>query len=230
MLFFLHYDDNTHTHYIHNLLSSLEQHGPEFKIITFHKSKIGDSFLDKYHDIFQHKRLGGYALWKPYIINETLKKINYGDCIFYLDSKYYFTEPFQELYSDVLGFEETNTDILVWKNKPNESNNYMKNYCKMDVIKKYDMEEKVFVENAEDCWSGAIMIRKTPNTESIMKEWLHMCCNYHDITDEPSIIPNQSEYDEHRHDQALLSIVLHKHNIPLRFFENKYLQNIRYPW
>jgi hypothetical protein len=169
---------------------------------------------------------------KVYPVLVTLKKINNGDCIFYLDSKYYFTEPFKELYKDVLGLEkkDTDTDILVWKNKPNESNNYMKNYCKMDVIKKYDMEEKVFVENAEDCWSGAIMIRKTPNAESIMKEWLYMCCNYHDITDEPSIIPNQPEYDEHRHDQALLSIVLHKHNIPLRFFENKYLQNMRYPW
>ena len=42
---------------------------------------------------------------KPYIINETLKKIKEGDLIFYCDSKYYFTEEFSQLYDPRRGME-----------------------------------------------------------------------------------------------------------------------------
>jgi hypothetical protein len=63
-----------------------------------------------------------------------------------------------------------------------------------------------------------------------MKEWLELCCNYHNITDSPSILQNSPEYCEHRHDQSLLSIVLYKHGVPFEYFECKYLQNGRYPF
>jgi hypothetical protein len=123
-----------------------------------------------------------------------------------------------------------NNDILAWKNKPNEQVWYMKNWCKMDVIYKYNMFDKVFSENAEDCWAGALVIKKTENTIKYIQEWLDMCCIYEDITDSPSKIRNIGLFKEHRHDQSLLSIILYKYNIETQFFEKKYLQNVRSPF
>ena len=57
-----------------------------------------------------------------------------------------------------------------------------------------------------------------------------MCCNYQDITDSNSIIPNSHHFIEHRHDQSLLSILAIKNNVDLQFFEKKYLQNVRIPF
>ena len=115
-------------------------------------------------------------------------------------------------------------------NKPNEPTFYMKNWYKMDVIHKYNMYDKVFNKNAEDCWGGALIIKKTENTMNYMQEWLDMCCIYENITDSPSLIKNHKAFNEHRHDQSLLSIVLHKYNIKMQFFEKKYLQNSRVPF
>jgi hypothetical protein len=56
-----------------------------------------------------------------------------------------------------------------------------------------------------------------------------MCCNYDDITDSPSKAENSSMFTEHRHDQSMLSIVLHKYNIQAQFLETKYLQDLRNP-
>ena len=106
----------------------------------------------------------------------------------------------------------------------------MKNWCKMHVIDKYNMFDKVFNENAEDCWAGALILKKTENTMKYIQEWLDMCCIYEDITDVKSIIKNDKLFIEHRHDQSLLSIILHKYNIQLHFFEKKYLQNVRDPF
>ena len=57
-----------------------------------------------------------------------------------------------------------------------------------------------------------------------------MCCIYEDITDSESKIENSNLFREHRHDQSLLSIIIHKYNIQMQFFEKKYLQNVRSPF
>jgi hypothetical protein len=226
MLYFLVYNDNTHIHYLTPLLQSVKEYGKEFEIIVFNKTDIDPDFVEKYKSILSNQRGGGYWLWKPYIINETLKKMNEEDIVFYLDLKYYFIEDFTDLYSNYM----KNHDILAWKNKPNEPVWYMKNWCKMHVIYKYNMMDKVFNENAEDAWGGALIVKKTVNTVKYMKEWLDMCCIYEDITDTPSKIENSSMFSDHRHDQSLLSIVLHKYNIQMQVFEKKYLQNVRVPF
>jgi hypothetical protein len=138
MFYFLVYNDNNHDHYLKNLLDSVKKHGKEFEIVIFNKSDIEKDFLENNKEILSLQKGGGYWLWKPYIINETLKKINDNDILFYLDSKYYFLEDFKNLYDDYI----FNNDLLVWKNKPNEPSYFMKNWCKMDVIKniKYMMK------------------------------------------------------------------------------------------
>jgi len=221
MFYFLVYDDDTHTDHLHILLESVKKYDTEFEIVVYKKTEMDKECVLKHESILSLKRGGGYWLWKPYIIHQMLQKIKEGDVVFYLDSKYYFTETFTDLYSGL-------KDILVWKNKPNETKNYMKHYCKMNVILKYNMYEKVFIQNAEDCWAGAIVIKKTDNTVNIVKEWLDMCCVYEDITDQ--IDTEDTLFRDHRHDQSLLSIVLHKYDIQTIFFETKYLQNTRIPY
>jgi len=226
MLYFLVYNDNTHNIYLEKLLNSVKAYGNGCKIIVYNKNNIDKEFYLKNKEILDLPRGGGYWLWKPYIINETLKRINDNDIIFYLDSKYYFTQDFTNLYKKYM----ENNDILLWKNKPNEPIFLMKNWCKMDVIIKYNMFNKVFIDIVEDCWAGALVIKKNENSTKYIKEWLDMGCVYEDITDFPSKIPNDKFFREHRHDQSLLSIIAHKYNINLLFFEKKYLQNIRQPY
>jgi len=221
MKYFLVYNDYTHTKYLDKLLKSVRQYS-DFEIIIFNKDDIDKDFISNNQLILNQRRGGGYWLWKPYIISETLKKLNDNDIIFYLDSKYYFTEEFTDLYKDIY-----DTDILVWSNKPNECCWFMKNWCKMDVIKKYNMYNKVFTENVIDVWAGCICIRKTENSIKYINKWLSMCCIPEDITDSPSIEMNHTEFREHRHDQSLLSIIVHKYNIRILYFEKKYLQNVR---
>ena len=225
--YFLTYNDNTgkFENDLNKLTESVKKYS-DFETVFYNKTNIEPEFIEKYKTILLQNRGGGYWLWKPYIILSYLKKIKDNDLLFYLDSKYYFVENFKDLYKDKL----LETDILVWKNKPNEEITYLKNWCKMDVIKKYNMEDSIFNKNIECCWAGGIIIKKNEKTIKIVEQWLEMCCNENYITDIPSITPNDSSFIEHRHDQSLLSIVLHKNNISFYYFEKKYLQNARIPW
>jgi hypothetical protein len=224
--YFLVYNDNTHVEHLAKLILSVKQYS-DFEIIIYDKNCIDENFKNKNAKILNHPRGGGYWLWKPYIITDILNKIEDGDYLFYLDSKYYFTEDFTKLYEDKV----ENSDVIVWANKPNEETYYMKNWCKMDVILKHDMYHLAFNENVNDCSASAIFIKKTDFSMQVMNEWLDRCCNYEDITDTESINKNDPfYYCEHRHDQSLLSITLYKNNIKQHWFEKKYLQNVRNPY
>ena len=220
------YDDDSgrFQKYINDLIMSVKKYDNNFKIIIFHKKDIDQEFINNNKDILDQSRGDGYWLWKPYIITETLKKIKDGDLLFYIDSKYYFIEKFTNLYRNIL-----DQDIIVWKNKPNEQEYNLRNWCKMDTIHKYNIFEETFCHNILACWAGAIIIRKTKNTILMMNEWLTMCCS-DDITDTPSVNQNAPFFIENRHDQTLLSIVLYKYKINLQHFEKKYMQNVRIPY
>ena len=221
--YFLVYNDGTHKHFLDILLHSMRTHNKDFEIIIFDKEQIDCEFRNKNSRILNERRGGGYWLWKPYIINETLKRINDGDLLFYLDSKYFFMENFTELYAKHI----ENKDILIWKNKPNEPVWKMRNWCKMSVLEKFGLRDRVFNEDLVDSWAGAIFLRKSEFSTNFINEWSQICCVYEDITDAPSSIPNSNEFREHRHDQSLLSVLVYKYNIGLEYFEKKIMQNVR---
>ena len=220
------YDDGSEQfkHHINMLIDSAKTYDKSFNIRIFHKKDIDSEFANQNRYILDQHRGGGYWLWKPYIINKVLKEIEENDVLFYIDSKYYFTERFGELYKPLL-----TQDLLVWRNKPNEPSYSLKNWCKMDIIKKYNIYNAVFLSNMEACWAGAMVMRKTEHVTNMLNEWLTMsCCD--DITDRPSAEPNSREFFDHRHDQSLLSIVLWKYKVPLHTFEKRFVQNERQPY
>ena len=232
--YFLVYEDNNPL-YIKKrdtLLDSVKKFS-NFEIISFKKSEIDKAFLEKNKHIFQIPVGDGAWLWKPYIIDKTLEKLNDGDLLFYMDASYYFVEEFEHLYKKLI--EER--DILIWKNKPNEKEYPLWHLCHKHVLEKYGMLEKLFYnDEAKEPWAGSILIKKTPFIVSLIKEWLSMCQIKEDLWgNEESYKIQNREYSEnyrcsHRHDQSLLGILLYKYGIPMEYMEKKYLQNARNPW
>lgn len=209
------------------LIQSVEKFS-DFQPVVFKKSEIDSDFLKKNSSIFQISVGGGAWLWKPYAILETLKKSKENDLIFYMDAPYFFTEDFTELYRQKL----TERDILIWANKPNERTFPLWRLCFRHVIEKYGMLEKLYGESKNHCvepWAGAMILRKTDFTVSLIREWLEMCQIKEDLWgDEKAYRSKNCEYSEthrtqHRHDQSLLGILLYKYEIPIEFFQNKYL-------
>ena len=60
------------------------------KVFEYSPKDIGFDFYKKNKSILDQKRGNGYWLWKPYIISETLKKIEYGDFLLYIEAGRYF--------------------------------------------------------------------------------------------------------------------------------------------
>jgi len=59
---------------------------------------------------------------------------------------------------------------------------------------------------------GTNMFLVCDKTRELVNRWYEFCCDYHLIDDSPSVVPNLPEFIEHRHDQAVFSLLTKKCN------------------
>ena len=74
----------------------------------------------------------------------------------------------------------------------------------MDVLHRLNAEHLLHTRQIN---ATVILVRKYDASLKILQEWYDLCCNYINIDDTPSTLPNHPEFDDHRHDQSIFSIV-----------------------
>jgi hypothetical protein len=183
-----------------------------------------DTFFWKQHGTFvtKHTRGFGYWIWKPYLILKTMNQMKDGEIVLYLDcgceldlsEKKYLLDYIEIVKKDKIMGSDTKCIEKVWN--------------KRDLIEFLDMDKEEYV-NSTQRQAGALMIFVCDETRKFVKEWYHLACDYHNIDDSPTILPNYSEFKEHRHDQSIFSLLTKKYNLFSRTYIDthciRYLRN-----
>ena len=159
-------------------------------------------FYRQHRVILDQPRIGGYGLWKPFVIYDTLHKVADGDVVFYIDADIRFVEnpqPLIDLCCDNNGF------FLV---ELRRADRYNALWTKRDCFHFMGMDTPKY-HYAYHFPSGMQIYRKNKATLAFMSEVLRYSCNANIITDAPNICgkPNLDEFIDHRHDQSVLSLM-----------------------
>ena len=180
----------------------------EIIVYTGDSLKTELEFWNKHSKFITNNKKGyGYWLWKPYIINKTIKNMEDGDILMYLDCG---TEIEIE-EKDWLKYciEKVKTDKIIGTTA------YPcleKGWNKMDLIVKLNMNDDKYL-NTVQRQGGANIYLVCDDTRHLINEWYSIACDYKNIDDSPSVIPNLSSFSEHRHDQAIFSLLTKKYDI-----------------
>lgn len=176
------------------------------RVIAYGPEDISDEFKKKNEQIWEQTRGGGYWIWKPYIINETLKKMTPDDYLIYTDAGAIFIKSVHHLI-DVL--EKENTDLMVFSLTHPE-----KKYTKRDAFILLDCDEVKYVETPQ-ILATYIVLKKTDTTVKIIQEYLRYVQDARIVTDIPNQMgkENYPEFVENRHDQSCLSLLCKKYGI-----------------
>jgi len=157
--------------------------------------------------VSENKRGYGYYIWKPYIILKTLKTMDDGDILLYLDSG-----------CEVMNNETSNEELNNLINKCNiydilytHSYQLEKKYTKMDLIKYMNIKNDDLNTNQHQ--TGVIFIKKTDKICKLIEYWYIVASYYHFIDDSKSIERNDSSFIEHRHDQSIFSLLTKKYSL-----------------
>jgi hypothetical protein len=180
---------------------------------SYNPNYIDKKFIEKNKHIFNQKRGYGYWLWKPYIIRETLKQLNFGDIVFYVDCGNLIINDPNILIEKA---KKNKTGILLFKNRDGAPHGAIwKNYqwIKYDCFKKMNCLEERCIQGDQVDGSYIVAV-KSPYTLSFFNEYLTYCEDEDILTDIPNKLGNNYEgFKDHRHDQSVLSLMAIKNNI-----------------
>lgn len=169
-------------------------------------------------EILDQPRGSGYWAWKSYIVYKALLDMNENDILIYSDAGVEFIN---DVHHIINAMDE---DVFLFGNNWNHVD-----WCKGDVINEiipnYEIDRPDYqrsLTNIKQVQASVIFIRPTQKAKEFIKEWLMYCQIPNFIDDSPSKLYNYSTFQEHRHDQAILTCLQIKHGYRLRYWPAQY--------
>lgn len=183
-------------------LKSAESFG--FRVKGYTEKDISEEFKLKNERIFESQRGAGFWIWKPYIILDMLKQINEGDYLIYMDSgANLIGDPVR--YLDIIDSK----GILAFSMMQKTSK-----WTKGDCFFVINKNNKSDFKDYNQLQGTYIFFRKCDYSISFVQKWLDLCTTKNLIDDSPNIhMDNFEDFIEHRHDQAIFSLLSYNKNI-----------------
>jgi hypothetical protein len=157
---------------------------------------------------FQHNaslpsaRGAGYWFWKGPLIKHHLKKLKEAEFLIYADVD--LIDHLSWLPRLLEKMVATGKNGAIYELEFNEED-----WTKADVLHNMCGERFVEVYAKTRQYSGNFLVlRKEAATMKFVDEWIAASSNFHWISDARSIYPNVPTFQEHRHDQSLISLLL----------------------
>lgn len=178
------------------------------KVREYSPKDIPRDFYEKNKSILDQPRGAGYWLWKPLIIKDALSSVDYGDYVFYVDSGAFYInhappliDAMQKANSDVMCFE-----IGAWAVE--------KHWSKRDAFILMDCDSERYTDTPQRC-ATYIVLKKTPDTITLIDEFLWYAQEPRIITDMPNRLgkDNYDGFKENRHDQTIWSLLTKRKGI-----------------
>jgi hypothetical protein len=176
------------------------------KVIAYSKDDLDEEFKENNKEILSMPR-GGYWIWKSHIINMTLDKMKEGDYLLYSDAGAVINH---SVYKLIKVMEKNNDDIMVFEVYGRKEITY----TKRDVYTYFQYETGECI-NSNQIMATFILIKKDIRTEKIFKEYEEACVQPNLLLDGKNILgkDNFDQFQEHRHDQSILSVLLKKNGV-----------------
>ena len=167
-------------------------------VLDYGRQSLSAEFRREHRHILERARGAGYWLWKPYVVRDAMARANEGDILVYADSGLVVRRSLTPL----IECAERHGLVLVENMHPNAG--YVKRDC--FVLTGTDHVEH---HRAEQLDASFFLVKNTSANRTFVDTWLGYCQDERILTDEPNRcgLPNLSGFVEHRHDQAVLSVL-----------------------
>jgi hypothetical protein len=184
------------------------------------ESDLTPDFTMRFKDYLKFDIRGyGYWCWKPQIILQILNKMRDGDILQYADVGCHLNiNGLSRLEDYFKAAKDARTGILAFQAKPPEcpfnydGRNLLdlkdEKYIKGDVLEYFNVREIDEITKTQTIGAGVIFVRKCSDSMRIIQCWLDVIkTDFSLLDDTPSVTSNMPAFIEHRHDQALFSII-----------------------
>lgn len=160
-------------------------------------------FKTKFSDILKMSRIGGYGIWRPYIIKKSLETLLDGEYLIYLDAGCTININGMERFKEYLKMFETSKHGIISFQMPHLE----KFYTTKQIFEYFKCSNDDKIINTGQYLDGILIMRKTPHLVDIINKWLN--CVYENPQMFTDQFNNQQEYYfiDNRHEQSVFSVL-----------------------
>tara|TARA_B100001094_G_scaffold332433_1_gene404446 strand:+ start:2369 stop:3085 length:717 start_codon:yes stop_codon:yes gene_type:complete len=177
-----------------NWFDTITLYGPE---------DLDDNFKNKFKNILNQKRGGGYWIWKSYIIKKKLEEMNDNDILIYLDAG---------CTINTNGIKRFNEYIELLNNSDKgiisfQMNHIEKKYTTKEIFKYFNISLDSDIANNGQFLGGIRIMKKNNNLINLInKEYDTLYQNSLLFTDYYNN-NQESDFIDNRHEQSIFSII-----------------------
>ena len=179
--------------------------------------------------IENNSRGNGYWLWKPKLIELMLNGLPEDDILVYVDAGSELNLQGQERFHQYADLADKYGLLAFFLNK-GEPNRKVRQWTKKDLLNKFNLSNgNEPILDAPQIESGLIFLKNTPISRCFVQEWLSVCESeqYSHLTDIPSRATESMEFIEHRHDQAIFTLLLFKYKYGMVILNENFFPELR---
>lgn len=164
------------------------------------------------HNRHKYQRGNGYWLWKPFIVSDALQRIQPGDILLYMDAGCI-------MQSSITTFNQFQSDLQKVNQSPSgflpvgfQSEFTNAQWTKPSVLAAFNINADSVLARRSQILGGMFWIRKNSPGQQIINEWRQVASNTPHFflpptANENSIYKTHRQYQDHRHDQSILSLL-----------------------
>ncbi|MBD8388022.1 hypothetical protein [Dysgonomonas sp. BGC7] len=191
-------------------------------IYMYDENMLDKRFRTKFgRFLYPYSRGYGYWGWKPFIIKQTLDKMEEGDILLYTDLGCTFNQEGKKRLIEYFNIVNQSESGILCARTQDEEHAVRKElaffeyqYTKGDILDYFSVRDNIDFTQTRQFEAGIVFYRKGPKVEAFLKEWIEAVYNHFDfITDKPSRSANIPGFIDNRHDQSVFSILAKKYRI-----------------
>lgn len=194
------------------LLKEAREFGEFATIKGYGPADLPQIFREKYKEILNQSRGGGYWIWRPLIIYDTLKNMNENDYLIYLDAgcklNIHGKTRFHQ-YIDLLN--KSDYGILSFQMSGNTGPGTLeieKKWTIKEIFEHFNVDINSDIANSGQYWGGGLVMKKNEHLYNFMKVFLSTILTKPLLCTDVYNNNNQiSEFRENRHEQSITSIL-----------------------
>lgn len=159
------------------------------------------------------RRAWGWWAFKPLILQSALGIKELGDTVIYSDAGVEFINNVRYV------IDRMDQDIFLFGNNWEHAH-----WCKRDIVDEVTGGPYPWTCFGKQVQASVIFFRVSDYTRKFVKEWLDWCLfeGGRLIDDSPSRTPNHPEFQENRHDQAILTTLAYREGLRLHYWPAVY--------
>jgi len=175
---------------------SIKGYGPE---------DMDDKFKEEFKDILSQKRIGGYGIWRPYIIKKELEKVEMNDFLIYCDAGCHLNSNGMKRFREYLEMLK-NSDYGIISFQMHDQ--IEKWWSTKEVFNYFEVDINSEIANSGQYLDGILIMKKNEHLIKIIDLWMKAVYDKPEIfTDKFNEINQHSFFKENRHEQSILSIL-----------------------